>query len=376
MTPVGDIMASETVWALGLMSGTSLDGVDAALLRTDGEGVVEPGPGITQPYNKVFREKLRACLGQRQAPAEVIEELTHYHAQAVQIVLDKAGLAPEQIHVVGFHGQTIHHNAAAGETIQIGDGALLAELVEIPVVDQMRLADVAAGGQGAPLAPAFHAAIATPHRDQPCGFLNIGGVANITYLPACTGHDMPEPIAFDTGPGNALIDDWARQHTDEDYDKDGSLAASGTVDKGLLHQMLGHPYFAKPYPKSADRDDFVSDAINRLSPADGAATLVALTVESIARGIESLPQRPPIWWATGGGRHNPQIMAGLRARLNPVRVERVELIGWSGDMVEAWAFGYLAKRSLLGLPLSFPGTTGVPRPITGGHLHRPPVYAG
>lgn len=368
-------MGSETVWALGLMSGTSLDGVDAALLQTDGDRVVQPGPGITQPYNKPFREKLRACLGQKAAPQDIIEELTHYHAQAVQIVLDKAGLTPEQIHVVGFHGQTIYHNAMAGETIQIGDGALLADLVGVQVVDQMRLADVAAGGQGAPLAPAFHAAIATPHRETACGFLNIGGVANVTYLPARSGDVLPEPIAFDTGPGNALIDDWARQHTGNDFDEDGALAAGGTVDSAVLNQLLRHPYFAKPYPKSADRDDFVSDAIHQLSPADGAATLVALTVESIARGIESLPQRPPIWWATGGGRHNPQIMAGLRSRLNPVQVERVELIGWSGDMVEAWAFGYLAKRSMLGLPLSFPGTTGVSEPTTGGHLHQPPGYA-
>ena len=366
-------MMNDLVWAVGLMSGTSLDGIDAALLRTNGQGVVEAGPGLTVPYEPAFREQLRACFGQKQAPAQVVEALTRHHAQAVEAVLQEARLKPDDVAVVGFHGQTIHHDPGAGETIQIGDGALLAAMTGIPVVDQMRLADVAAGGQGAPLAPAFHAAIATSHRDAPCGFLNIGGVANITYLAASKDGDMAEPVAFDTGPGNALLDDWTRSHTGQAFDQDGALAAAGQVDDAVLASLLNNPYFALPYPKSADRDDFVSEVVNTLTPADGAATLAQFSVESIARGIESLPDQPACWWATGGGRHNPQIMTGLQTRLAPVRVVPIETIGWSGDMVEAWAFAYLAMRSRKGLALSFPGTTGVPEALTGGHLHQPPA---
>ncbi len=366
---------TDSGWAIGLMSGTSLDGIDAALLRTDGVDVVEAGPGLTQPYGAEFREQLRACFGKREAPAKVVSSLTEYHAQAVQAVLDRAGMTADMIEVIGFHGQTIHHDAGAGITVQIGDGALLASLTDIPVVAQMRLADMAAGGQGAPLAPAFHAAMAGPYRDRPCGFLNIGGVANITYLAPAAGDDVPEPIAFDTGPGNALIDDWAASHTGQAYDRNGFLAAAGAVDEAVLKQLMDNPYFSKPYPKSADRDDFNRAVLTGLSPVDGAATLTRFTIESIAAGIEQLPEQPPCWWATGGGRHNPQLMAGLRARLAPVQVEPVELIGWAGDMVEAWAFAYLAKRALKGLPLSFPGTTGVAEAISGGELHHAPGRA-
>ncbi|MEO0391839.1 MAG: anhydro-N-acetylmuramic acid kinase [Pseudomonadota bacterium] len=365
-------MSEKPVWAVGLMSGTSLDGIDAALLSTDGGHVVEPGPGLTVAYDPGFRDRVRACFGQQEAPPDVIRNLTDYHAQAVAALLDQADIPREHMAVVGFHGQTIHHDPGAGLTVQIGDGASLARQLGIPVVDQMRLADVATGGQGAPLAPAFHAAMASPYRGQPCGFLNMGGVANITYVPPGTGPDYPDPVAFDTGPGNALIDDWVRRHTGHPFDQDGKLAASGTVDRTVLDSLLAHPYFAQPYPKSADRDDFASDVINDLSPADGAATLVALTVESIGRGIDALPRQPAVWWASGGGRHNPQVMAGLHKRLAPAQVKPVEDIGWAGDMVEAWAFAYLAVRSLKGLPLSFPTTTGVRQAITGGRLYQPP----
>lgn len=359
------------IWAIGLMSGTSLDGVDAALLRTDGEGFVEAGYGFTQPYEQGFRDRLRAHFGKAAAPADVVKDLTLYHAQAIDLVLRHTGMTAADIGVVGFHGQTIHHDAPAGITVQIGDGPLLAKMTGMPVVDQMRLADMAAGGQGAPLAPAFHAAMGSGHRDLPCGFLNMGGVANITYLAPETADGLPEPIAFDTGPGNALIDDWALTHTGQPFDKDGALAAAGKVNDEVLAQLLANPYFNRPYPKSADRGEFIDPAMDTLSPEDGAATLVQFTVESIARGIESLPTKPTRWWTSGGGQHNPQIMAGLKQRLVPAEIEPVEAIGWSGDMVEAWAFAYLAVRSLKGLPLSFPGTTGVKAPVTGGHLHQP-----
>lgn len=367
--------SEEPVWAIGLMSGTSLDGVDAALLRTDGAGFVEAGYGFTQPYEQSFRDRLRASFGERSAPDKVVRDLTLYHAQAIDLVLRYTGMTADQIAVVGFHGQTIHHDAEAGVTVQIGDGALLAAVTGIPVVDQMRLADMAAGGQGAPLAPAFHAAMASGHRDQACGFLNIGGVANITYLGAADGDDVPEPIAFDTGPGNALIDDWALTHTGKPFDEDGALASAGQVNEAVLGELLSNAYFDRPYPKSADRGEFGCAALDSLSPEDGAATLVAFSVESMVQGIESLPEKPSRWWTSGGGRHNPQIMAGLRARLAPASIEPSETIGWAGDMVEAWAFAYLAMRSLKGLPLSYPGTTGVAKPTTGGQLHRPSEQA-
>lgn len=352
---------------LGLMSGTSLDGIDAALLATDGAQQVNPVAFHSVAYDPGFRERLRALLGGRQPVAEVERELTHCHAEAVGALLALAGVAAAEVTAVGFHGQTILHEPDARRTWQIGDGALLARSTGIPVVCDFRSADVAAGGQGAPLAPLYHAARLGP-LPRPAAVLNLGGVGNVTWI----GEEADALLAFDTGPGNALLDDWARRRAGQSCDLDGALAAAGDVDRQALASLLDHPYFAAKPPKSLDRDAFDPAPVEGLSSEDGAATLAAFTVESVARALEHFPAAPRRWLVTGGGRRNPVLMGRLAARLG-APVEPVEALGWNGDALEAEAFAYLAARSLAGLPLSLPGTTGVPNPTTGGCFHRPPA---
>jgi anhydro-N-acetylmuramic acid kinase len=352
-------------WALGLMSGTSLDGIDAALVRSDGRQRVETGPALTVPYDPAFRARLRGVLGGQGAIAEVGRELTLRHARAVRDLLARAGMTAREVAVVGFHGHTVLHEPQAGRTLQIGDGALLAAETGIDVIADFRSNDMKAGGQGAPFAPLYHAARATD-LEKPLVVLNLGGVGNITWL----GTDMEgDAQAFDTGPGNALIDDWVQGQTGKAWDEGGALARVGTVDETALAALMSHPYFQVPPPKSLDRDAFDPHPVAGLSIADGAATLTAFTAASVAAARVHLPAPPRRWLVTGGGRHNPALMAALAERL-AVPVEPVEAVGWDGDALEGQAFAYLALRSLEGLPLSLPGTTGVKKPTPGGVLHR------
>lgn len=346
------------------MSGTSLDGVDAALIETDGETVRRTGHAVTVPYPDVFRDRLRGVLGDRGDVAGAARELTERHADAVAALLSAAAVPASAIGVVGFHGQTVLHRPADRLTRQIGDGGLLARLTGIAVVDDFRTADVRAGGEGAPLVPVYHRALASG-LERPLAVLNIGGVANVTWIGADDAL-----VAFDTGPGNALVDDWVKARTGRPYDADGALARAGRVDEAVLAALLAHPYFARPAPKSLDRDELGRDGEGRLlwrnlSTEDGAATLAAFTVAAVAAAIERCPAPPRRWLVGGGGRHNRTLLAGLRARL-AVPVDPVEAVGWDGDALEAEAFGFLAVRAMRGLPLSLPGTTGVPAPMTGG----------
>ncbi|MBU0725961.1 MAG: anhydro-N-acetylmuramic acid kinase [Alphaproteobacteria bacterium] len=357
--------------AIGLMSGTSLDGIDAALLRSDGEAMLEVGPALTLPYEPAFRQRLRAILG---APAGadiagVEREMTLLHAQAVARLLAEAEIAADQIDLIGFHGHTILHQPAQGRpgegrTRQIGDGALLARETGIAVVTDFRSADVAAGGEGAPLVPVFHAALTT-EIPRPVAILNLGGVGNVTWIGPEGGL-----LAFDTGPGNALLDDWVQRHSDQLYDESGRLARAGTPDMVRIDTVLEGPYFARRPPKSLDRDDFSADLAEGLGPEDGAATLTALTIACVVKSAAWFPEPAALWVVTGGGRHNTLMMEGLAAGLG-VPIRSMEDIGWDGDAVEAQAFAYLAIRQQAGLPISFPGTTGVLQPMTGGILHQP-----
>jgi len=350
-------------WVIGLMSGTSTDGIDAALVRTDGLAVLEFGPWRSDAYDPEFRARLRAVLGQASAPAALIAELTAAHAESVHALLEDADLRADAIDLIGFHGQTLLHEPEHGRTVQIGDGAALAKATGIATVNDFRSADVAAGGEGAPFAPLYHAALAGP-LEKPVAVLNIGGVANVTWI----GLDN-QLSAFDTGPGNALIDDWMVRHSGAAMDRDGQLAASGKVDEDALRHLMANPYFNRPPPKSLDRDAFDAGPVAALSPADGAATLVAFTAASVAAARDHMATAPARWLVTGGGRHNPTVMAALRRTLG-VAVDPVEAVSWRGDALEAEAFGFLAMRSRLGLPLSLPTTTGVGRPTTGGRLWR------
>jgi len=356
------------------MSGTSLDGVDAALVDTDGEGVVLPGPALMLPYDAKIRATLRAAITDAQSVAtgapvpQAIREaerlVTEAHAQAVLALLEKAGLQARDVSLVGFHGQTILHKPELRWTWQIGDGALLARLTGIAVVNDFRSADVKAGGQGAPLVPLYHAALVREAKKlaPPIAMINIGGVANVTYV----GPDTI--LAFDTGPGNAPIDDWAHRHTGRPVDENGEIARRGKVDGKALAKMLDSNFFDRTPPKSLDRMDFTAESVEHLSPEDGAATLTAFTAASIARAREHFPDPATTWIVMGGGRLNPTLMNELRARVN-APVLSAEDAGWRGDFVEAEAFAYLAARSRKGLPLSLPTTTGVAEPISGGKFH-------
>lgn len=359
---------------IGLMSGTSLDGVDAAWIETDGERIGRFGPSLTLPYAPELRRDLRRLLdlaGSIAADdpflAACVRRLTERHAEAVRRLGAEAEL-------IGFHGQTILHRPVAGRpgegrTWQIGDAALLARLTGTRVAHDFRSADVAAGGQGAPLVPVVHAALAA-ELPKPVAILNLGGVGNVTWI----GRDG-RLIAFDTGPANAPLDDWMRQRAGVDFDRDGALALSGRPEARVLAELMAHPYFAAPPPKSLDRLDF-HHALERaglagLAPAEGAATLVEFVALSVAAAAAHCPEAPHRWLVTGGGRRNGAIMQAL-ARVLAAPVQAVETVGWDGDALEAQAFGVLAARVLRGLPLTFPGTTGASAPLRGGRLTAPP----
>jgi anhydro-N-acetylmuramic acid kinase len=344
------------------MSGTSLDGIDVAALLTDGERHGVAGPALTVPYPPDFRERLRGVLGGAGSVAEVAAELTRRHADAIGEFRRRH---PDvAIEIIGFHGHTIVHRPKEHRTWQIGDGALLARLAGADVVADFRSADVAAGGEGAPLAPLYHAALAAP-RAKPLAVLNLGGVGNVTWI----GAGADDILAFDTGPGNALLDDWVRRHTGQAADYDGGLARAGRASAAHVARFLAHPYVARRPPKSLDRDDFGDWLPDDLGPADGAATLTEMTAAAVAAACRHFPAPAREWLVCGGGRHNPAMMAALARRL-AAPVNPVEAAGWDGDALEAQAFAWLAVRSIRGLPLSLPSTTGAPRPVCGGRLFR------
>lgn len=357
--------------AIGLMSGTSLDGIDAALIRTDGQDYATAEGFVCLPYDPDLRDILRDSLGQTQDEngkiARIARDLTLAHADTVRELLAETGVKAEEIDLIGFHGHTLTHDPDRHFTWQIGDGGLLAQETGIDVVCDFRSNDVKAGGQGAPLLPLYHRArVRMAGLALPIAVLNIGGVANVTWIGA---GDDAQILAFDTGPGGALLDDYIARHTGRAYDENGTLAAQGEPQADILQRWLRNPWFDRPPPKSLDRNAWESGAIEILPLHDAAATLTVFTAQAVARAQKYFPARPARWLVTGGGRRNPEIMARLRGALD-APVEPVEAVGWNGDALEAEGFGYLAVRSCLGLPLSLPQTTGVPAPVTGGTLYR------
>jgi anhydro-N-acetylmuramic acid kinase len=364
--------------AIGLMSGTSLDGVDVALIETDGERILGFGPTLYQAYDERERTLLRRALAaatglsDRLARPGILAEaealVTARHSAAVEEFLAINAISPASVDVIGFHGQTVLHRPKAKLTVQIGDAAALAARLGIPVAYDFRAADVAAGGQGAPLVPVFHQALARAlDRQHPIGVLNVGGVANVTWV------DGGDPVACDTGPGNALIDDFMRAQTGRAYDENGDAASTGEVHREFVTRMLAHPFFAAPTPKSLDRNDFALANVDlpALSTVDGAATLAALTASAIARTVPHLPTPPCTWIVAGGGARNRTLMRMLVERLAPATVETANDVGWSADALEAQAFAFLAVRTLKGLPITFPTTTGAPKPLPGGLVVEP-----
>jgi anhydro-N-acetylmuramic acid kinase len=363
--------------ALGLMSGTSLDGVDVALIETDGRQIKALGPSGYRPYSDKERILLRQALAEavhlphRDARPGVLADAEHAvtiaHAEAVAAFRAQHRITCEDIDIVGFHGQTVLHRPEKRLTVQIGDGGALARAIHIPVMHDFRAADVAAGGQGAPFVPVYHRALAQSlEREGPIVVVNIGGVSNITYI---DGNDTL--IACDTGPGNALLDDFMFRVMHQPFDTEGRLAAQGRVDEAWIRRALDMPFFRLKPPKSLDRNDFASLRLGEVKPEDGAATLTALTAAAIAKIVPLLPKLPKSWIVAGGGARNLTMMRMLRERLAPARVDAADALGWSTDAIEAQAFGFLAARGMKGLPLSYPTTTGVPLPMTGGVMARP-----
>jgi anhydro-N-acetylmuramic acid kinase len=360
------------------MSGTSLDGVDVALIETDGDRVTAFGPTGYRPYSDAEQDLLRQALAQgatlteRTARPGVLAEaesfVTRVHAETVEDFLRTEHIERAAVDIVGFHGQTVLHRPQARLTVQIGDGAALARRLKIPVAFDFRAADVAAGGQGAPLVPVFHQALARDlDASHPIAVLNVGGVANVTYV------DGGDPVACDTGPGNALIDDFMRARTGNPLDRDGDQAARGRMDEAFVARVLDHEFFGEPCPKSLDRNAFAFAALGLpdFSVADGAATLSALTAASVARVVPHLPETPKSWIIAGGGARNPTLMRMLAERLKPATVETADAVGWSSQSIEAQAFAYLAVRTRNNMPITFPKTTGAPKPMTGGVIARP-----
>ena len=366
----------DPVWAVGLMTGTVLDGnIDVALLKTDGERIDSFGPYTLSPYPQSIRDTLEETLAQARtwnfAPEdppifrEAEEALTRAQSAAVADLIKSAGVTPA---IIGFHGQSVLHRAPQpgriGATRQLGDGALMHKLLGIPVAYDFRSADVRAGGHGALLAAIYHQALLRMigATDGNTAVLNLGGVANVTWWDG--KHSL---IAFDAGPANAPINDFIKGLGLGDMDRDGTLALSGKVDEARLAELLKHPYLTAAYPKSLDRFDFLSTMADGLGPADGAATLTAFTTSAVGKALDLLPHRPTKIIVCGGGRHNPAIMAMLKTR---ARVDAVpaEAVGWRGDAIEAECFAFLAVRVQRGLPISFPTTTGAPRPLEGGRL--------
>ena len=369
----------DRVCAIGLMSGTSYDGVDVALIDTDGEAVGRVGPtgyrGYSDEEKGVLRRAMAAAIGLARrddrpsflAEAEAI--VTAAHAEAVEAFLAANGMPANKVAVVGFHGQTVLHDPERRLTVQLGDGHALAKRLQIPVVYDFRAADVAAGGEGAPLVPVYHRALTRIlDRPHPVGVLNLGGVANLTFIDGDS-----DLLACDVGPGNALIDDFLRLRTGAPFDRDGETAAAGKFDEAVVTRLLRHPFFARRLPKSLDRNAFrhwiaEEGELANKSTEDGAATLAAITAAAVQGAVALLPRPPKSWIAAGGGTRNTTLMRMLKERLAPARIETADAVGWSADALEAQAFAYLAVRSLHALPLTYPTTTGVPTPMTGGVL--------
>ncbi len=352
-----------------------MDGVDVALIETDGDRVSDFGPTFGFPYDANERALLREAMtsargmtkrGDRDGVLGIAESMiTAKHQTAVERFAEIHKIALPEIDVIGFHGQTVVHRPDKGFTVQLGDGVALSNALQVPVVYDFRHEDMMQSGQGAPLVPIFHRALALQAGlPLPAAFVNIGGISNVTYIPDGPADSL---VAFDAGPGNCLLDDWAMRYTGQPLDRDGKLALSGQVDRAALSQLISHPFFSSLPPKSLDRGSFSIDSIAGLSPGDGAATLTAFTVAGLGMAGRLFPEAPKVWIVSGGGARNPHMVEGLRRVLN-APLMTAEEAGFNTDFMEAQAFAYLATRHLMGLPCSFPGTTGASKPVIGGVL--------
>jgi anhydro-N-acetylmuramic acid kinase len=351
---------------LGCMSGTSVDGIDLAIVTTDGVTDVSEGPTFYRGYTDEERNIIRQAFS-RKAKDHVTDEaeriVTEAHIDAIQSFRDQCKV---EFNIIAFHGQTITHDPADNFTWQIGDAEILARAISAPVIYDFRGDDVKQGGQGAPLLPIYHRALLIKSQIAlPSVIINIGGVSNITYL----SHD-DNLIAFDCGAGNALMDDVMKHYFGKPYDQQGQVARRGIVHENLLDELLSHTFFSAPFPKSLDRNAWDVTNLQTLAPEDQMATLIEFTARGIAKGVGDLPEKPLSIYVTGGGRHNDYLMELIGRRTNTNTLS-VDVLGWDGDFMEAQGFAYMGARILNQLPISFPQTTGVPHPMVGGKIFRP-----
>jgi len=366
-----ELSAQKDLTVIGLMSGTSMDGVEVALLKTNGEKITHYGPSKIYPYPLEFRERLKELIeaGESALNAfvnEVEQELTTLHIQAVQDFVKDYQI--KDVDLIGFHGHTYLHNPDEGFTVQLGDGQRMTDELKIPVVYDLRANDVKNQGQGTPLAPVYHTALVAD-LPKPVAIVHIGGVSNVTYI------DDGHIVACDTGMGNALIDDWMRKRTGQAMDKDGKAASRGQVDNTLLETFFADPFFQIPPPRSLDREYFQRflDLLKGKSVEDGSATLTEFTSKGITGVCKHLPKQPKAWYISGGGRYNKTLMQTLKNELGADKVHMIDEVGHDGNVLDAQLFAYLAARSYYKMPISYPGTTGVKRPVTGGVLVTPKV---
>ena len=362
--------------AIGLISGTSLDGIDATIIKSDGEHVERIGTACHRPYTKDEQALLKSALSEARKEGrptknntlinEAEKLVTELHAEIVKKIIETNQM--DEIDVIGFHGQTILHGPEEGWTWQIGDGKMLAERTGISVINDLRRNDMENGGEGAPLAPIYHHVIArSSNVNYPVAMLNMGGVGNITWIGGPNADDM---LAFDTGPANALLDDLVRKNADLPYDRGGEISAKGTVNQAMVQKWMQNDYFRQPAPKSLDRDEFNVDEVHTLPLEDGAATLCAFSVRCVKIAECLCPVPVKHWYVCGGGAQNPVMMKMLDDLLEGT-VDPVNILGFDSDYIEAEAFALMAIRKLYNLPISFPGTTGVSKPCTGGVLNLP-----
>jgi anhydro-N-acetylmuramic acid kinase len=368
--------------AIGLMSGTSLDGIDVALVKSNGHNCTPWGKPFHLPYSDKDKTRLQEALEiarverkpnkSNKTINELENFLTNLHYNAVVATLNLNGLKNSDIDVVGFHGQTLLHKPEERWSWQIGCGRTLSKKLKITVVNDFRRYDVSNGGQGAPLVPIYHHALFDTKRNEyPVAILNIGGVANLTWN---DGRSTERLVAFDTGPGNALLDDWITKNSALPFDKKGMISSKGKVKRSLVKKWMENPYFLMLPPKSLDRNQFDVSGLQKSSNVenyfeDGAATLCAFTVEAIKLAESQCPAPVKQWYVCGGGAHNPTLMNMLSKKLSG-KVNLASDIGWSGDFIEAQAFAFLAVRTLYDLPITFPRTTGINKPSTGGVIHK------
>ncbi len=355
-----------------------MDGIDVALIRSDGHFFVERGPNIFLAYEKDTRQRIRegletaSRLKDRTISPDILAdlecELTELHGRAVGEFLDNNNINTGEIDLIGFHGQTVLHRPQYALTIQLGDGQKLADQTGIEVIYDFRANDMLNNGQGAPLVPVYHGALANniPAElidGKAMVFVNIGGISNITHVDSdgCL-------TAFDSGPGNGLIDQWVLFKAGLDYDDGGKIAAGGKVIEEICRRYLSHPYFELPIPKSLDRKDFEPLLDDDVSLADGARSLARLTASTIVHSIDQLPSMPAVIVVCGGGALNKVIMSDLQSMAIQIgtKVITAEQAGLSAGAMEAEAFAYLAIRAKLGEPLTYPKTTGCSKPVTGG----------